>query len=192
MNNFITIVTGLPRSGTSMMMRMLKGGGMEVVFDNIRKADEDNPYGYFEFEEVKRIKENFSWIEATKGKAFKMVSMLLYELPPEHQYKVIFMKRNIDEVIASQRIMLKRQGRVRNGSDDAEVLRLSEKHLVKVENWLKRQKNIETLIADYNDIIERPLENAKIVNKFLTNGLDIDKMITAVDKTLYRNRISTG
>ena len=108
MNSVITIVSGLPRSGTSMMMRMLEAGGMEVVTDNIRKANGDNPHGYFEFEKVKKIKEDSSWLDETFGKVFKMVSMLLYELPSDKNYKIIFMKRNMKEIMASQRIMLKK------------------------------------------------------------------------------------
>ena len=94
-NKVITIVSGLPRSGTSMMMRMLEAGGMEIVVDNIRKADEDNLHGYFEYEKVKKIKEDSSWLDNTQGKVFKMVSMLLYDLPSDRSYQLIFMKRNM-------------------------------------------------------------------------------------------------
>ena len=90
-DQIIKIVSGLPRSGTSLMMQMLDSGGMEVVTDNIRTADVDNPKGYYEFERVKKIKEDSSWLKDTRGKVFKMVSMLLYDLPSDEEYKIIFM-----------------------------------------------------------------------------------------------------
>lgn len=190
MNSVITIVSGLPRSGTSMMMRMLEAGGMEVVTDNIRKANEDNPHGYFEFEKVKKIKEDSSWLDETFGKVFKMVSMLLYELPSDKNYKIIFMKRNMKEIMASQRIMLKRQGRDTGSVDDEEMGRLSEKHVNQVERWLEKQKNMDVLYASYNDLIKKPRENAEIVNQFLGNRLVVERMLKAIDRTLHRNRAS--
>ena len=103
MDNVITIVSGLPRSGTSMMMQILESGGMKVITDNIRKADEDNPHGYYEYERVKKIKDDTGWLKETRGKAFKMISLLLYDLPSNENYKVIFMKRKMSEILASQR-----------------------------------------------------------------------------------------
>src|ERR1700730_18485992 len=91
----IIIVSGLPRSGTSLMMQMLDRGGVEVVTDNLRTADTDNPKGYYEFEQVKTIKRDTTWLPATRGKAFKMVSQLLYHLPPVETYRVIFMERGL-------------------------------------------------------------------------------------------------
>src|SRR5438132_4951320 len=108
MHSEITIVSGLPRSGTSLMMQMLDNGGIEVVTDNIRTADTDNPRGYYEYEQVKKIKEEKSWLPQTRGKAFKMVSQLLYELPANEGYRIIFMQRDLDEMLLSQEKMLKR------------------------------------------------------------------------------------
>src|SRR5271157_2249400 len=96
MDSEIIIVSGLPRSGTSLMMQMLENGGVVVVTDGIRTADTDNPRGYFEFERVKKIKEDASWLPETRGKAFKMVSQLLYDLPPTEKYKIVFMDRDLD------------------------------------------------------------------------------------------------
>src|SRR5438445_13894335 len=104
----IIIVSGLPRSGTSVMMQMLENGGVEVLTDNLRTADTDNPRGYYELEPVKRIKRDASWLPQTRGKAFKMVSQLLYDLPPGESYRIIFMERDLDEVLASQEKMLRR------------------------------------------------------------------------------------
>ncbi|MGO9469165.1 MAG: hypothetical protein ACLQVF_33985 [Isosphaeraceae bacterium] len=108
MSKHIIIVSGLPRSGTSLMMQMLDQGGVEIVTDNIRRADTDNPRGYYELEQVKKIKNDVSWLPATRGKAFKMVSQLLYELPPTEEYRVIFMERDLDEMLVSQEKMLAR------------------------------------------------------------------------------------
>src|ERR1700757_2956947 len=102
MESEIIIVSGLPRSGTSLMMQMLDQGGVEVVTDHVRTADTDNPRGYYEYEQVKKIKQDTSWLPATRGKAFKMVSQLLYDLPAGERYRVVFMERDLDEVLVSQ------------------------------------------------------------------------------------------
>jgi hypothetical protein len=189
MERVITIVSGLPRSGTSMMMGMLKAGGMEVLVDNIRMADADNPKGYFEFERVKKIKEDTSWLEGAEEKAFKMVSMLLKHLPPEKRYKIIFMKRTIEEILASQRRMLERFGRDNSGISDKEMGELFAKHLKRTERLLESQDNIDVQYIIYNDIIRKPLENALTLNRFLGNRLDVDEMVKVVDISLYRQRI---
>ena len=185
----IIIVSGLPRSGTSMMMRMLEAGGMSILTDNKRVADDDNPRGYYEFEKVKKIKEDSSWLEDCHGKAVKMVSALLFNLPPHKTYKVVFMKREMLEVLASQEKMLKRLGR--NGADvsDGEMHEKFEKHLQKIENWLSMQGNIEVLYVNYNKVIRQAEENARIINQFLGGRLNVEKMSEAVDRSLYRQRI---
>ncbi len=103
MDSKIIVVSGLPRSGTSLMMQMLDRGGIEVITDEIRTADTDNPRGYYEFERVKKIKEDASWLPAARGKAVKMVSQLLYELPASEQYLVIFMERDMPMKCSSRR-----------------------------------------------------------------------------------------
>ena len=113
---------------------------MEVVIDNVRQADTDNPYGYYEFEKVKKIKEDSSFLEGTYGKAFKMVSLLLYELPKDRHYKIIFMKRNMDEMLASQKFMLERAGKS-SEEGSTEMKRVFEKHLHQVTLWLAQQEN---------------------------------------------------
>src|SRR5438105_1498707 len=108
MSTEIIIVSGLPRSGTSLMMQMLASGGVEVVTDNLRSADTDNPRGYYEFEQVKKVKQDQSWLPSCRGKAFKMVALLLLELPPTEKYRVVFMDRDLEEVLTSQEKMLER------------------------------------------------------------------------------------
>jgi uncharacterized protein YqgQ len=188
MSEFVTIVSGLPRCGTSMMMRMLEAGGMELLVDHIRRPDEDNPKGYYELEVVKKIREDNAWLDGAAGKVFKMVSMLLYDLPADRHYKVIFMKRQIDEMLASQRKMLKRNGKSVDNYDNGEMKRLYGNHLVEIEKWLGEQRNLDVLYVNYNDTISDPRETAHGVISFLGNRLDIDAMLTVVDKSLYRQR----
>ncbi len=188
MNNLITIVSGLPRSGTSMMMKMLDAGGFEVVADNMRKADEDNPGGYYEYENVKKIREDASWLDDTRGKVFKMVSMLLYHLPPDRSYKIIFMRRKTEEILASQKKMLERNGLAGRGPSDADMEKIYSKHLEETEMWLAAQKNIDVFYVSYNDMIDDPSGNVGMLNRFLGGRLDAGKMVESVDRSLYRNR----
>lgn len=185
---FITIVSGLPRSGTSMMMKILEAGGLDTVTDNIRKADEDNPKGYYELEKVKKIEQDSSWLKRCKGKAFKMVSMLLYHLPNDMRYKVIFLRRDMDEILASQRKMLIRLNRKNEINDEEEMKRLFNVHLNEIENWLKEQNNISTLFISYNDILKNPGINIKKINKLFNNKLNLLDMTNIVDTSLYRQR----
>lgn len=189
MNKKITVVSGLPRSGTSMMMRMLAYGGMEIMKDEIRKADEDNPHGYFEFEAVKNIKQNHQWLDDAQGKTFKMVSMLLYDLPPDKSYHIIFLKRDLNEVLASQKKMLKRSGRSSDAADDIEMKALFENHLVQIEAWLKKQKNMHVLYVHFGEVLSNPQKNGEKINQFLGGPLDVEKMVKAVDTSLYRNKL---
>ena len=187
MNDVITIVSGLPRSGTSMMMRMLEAGGMDVVVDDIREADEDNPKGYYELEKVKDIKNDYSWLDNVQGKVVKMVSMLLYELPSNRKYNVILMKRDIGEILASQRTMLQRKGN-RSDINDEELGKLFNRHLEEIENWLVGRKNIRILYINYNDVIEDPRKISQVISHFLNKALNIEKTVETVDGSLYRQK----
>lgn len=188
MSTEIVIVSGLPRSGTSLMCQMLENGGIEVITDSIRKADTDNPRGYFEFEKVKQIKTDATWLPDTRGKAFKMVSQLLYDLPSTERYRVIFMQRDLDEMLTSQEKMLERLGRP---AAPRELVRKSFiSHLERVHEMLDRQSHIAVLRLNYKDLIERPTEAAEVVNKFLGDRCSVGKMAESVDPSLYRNRNS--
>lgn len=188
MSQDITIVSGLPRSGTSLMMQMLDRGGMEIVTDNVRTADIDNPKGYYEFEKVKKIKEDASWLPDTRGKAFKMVSMLLFDLPEQENYKIIFMKRDLKEVLASQNKMLERLNK-EPGPDDDEMAALFLSHLEKTYTWLHEQKNIEVLYINYKELMADADKDTKRISNFLGVGLDVIKMAGVIDRALYRNRV---
>ena len=188
LDDTIIIVSGLPRCGTSMMMQMLEAGGIPIASDLIRKPDEDNPHGYYEFEKVKEIKKNSGWLDDCFGKAFKMVSALLYDLPKDRKYKVIFMKRNLEEMIASQNVMLERQGIKDDSISGEEMVKKFEKHLRKIASWLANQRNIDIIYINYNEAIQNPHENAKCVNRFLENRLNVDNMASVVERSLYRQK----
>ena len=187
MDNLI-IVTGLPRSGTSMMMKMLEAGGIAVITDKQRQADDDNPNGYFELEQVKEIKRDRSWLDSSTGEAVKMVSMLLYNLPLDREYSLIFMKRNLDEVIASQKVMLARKGEIPS-ADDEKMKQLFSKHLSEIDAWLSEHKNFKILYINYDEVVKLPQETAENIQKFLGRGLNTDNMIKSVDPALYRKAI---
>ncbi len=189
----IVVVSGLPRSGTSMMMKMLEAGGLPPVTDNLRTADEDNPKGYYEFERVKQLpKGDVAWLPDARGKAVKAIAALLPHLPPDYTYKVIFMRRAMPEVLASQKQMLIRRGEDPNKVSDADLTRLFEKHLAQVDAFIQSQPNIARLDADYNQLLKDPAPLAHAINDFLGGTLDVDKMIEVVDPALYRQRKAGG
>ncbi|MEE8305067.1 MAG: sulfotransferase domain-containing protein [Candidatus Tectomicrobia bacterium] len=187
---YITVVSGLPRSGTSMMMQMLAAGGMDVVVDNIRQADEDNPKGYYELENVKKLKDDPSFLDDALGKACKIISMLLYDLPQDKPYKIIFMRRNLKELLASQKIMLQRREKDVREDDNTEMERIFTKHLNDITAWLDSQDNIDIVYVNYREVMDNPFSCAQAVNQFLDHRLNVQDMIHVVDHALYRTRDS--
>ncbi len=185
----VVVVSGLPRSGTSMTMKMLHAGGMPLVTDHAREADEDNPKGYFEDERVKDLADMVEkgWLRNARGHVIKVVSSLLQYLPADNFYRVVFMRRNLHEVLASQAKMLDRRGES-SDTDDAEMLEMYENHLEKVEFQLRFRDHFETLYVNYTDVLADPEQQAARINQFLGGGLDERKMVEAVDPNLYRNR----
>jgi len=184
----ITIVSGLPRSGTSMMMKMLIAGGMEALTDNRRIADEDNPKGYLEFEKVKQLEKDSSWLQDGRGKAIKIVSTFLKHLPLDYNYQIIFMRRKIEEVLASQKQMLIRRGEPIERVSDEKMAGIFQRHLKDIELWLTTQPNIRTLYINYNEAIDNPVSSILMVNRFLGAELDIEAMVSVANKGLYRQR----
>jgi hypothetical protein len=189
----VVVVSGLPRSGTSMLMSMLDAGGIPPITDHIRTADEDNPKGYYEFERVKALdKGDTAWVSDAQGKSVKVISALLKYLPPEYQYKIIYVRRNMQEILASQRKMLVRRGEDPDKVDDAQMAALFEKHVSQVESWLREQPNIQVLYEHYSDILADPEKEARRIDDFLGGRLQVERMAEAVDPDLYRNRRNTG
>jgi hypothetical protein len=182
----ILIVSGLPRSGTSLMMQMLEQGGVEVLTDHARTADTDNPRGYYEFEKVKQVKRDASWLPATRGKAFKMVSQLLYDLPATERYRILFMERDLEEMLLSQEKMLQRLNRP--AAPREQIRQAYRLHLERLHQWLRQQRHIAILHVRYNDLVEAPEREAERVRDFLGRSVNVEAMVKAVDPSLYRNR----
>lgn len=185
----IVVVSGLPRSGTSMAMKMLDAGGLELVQDGIRTADEDNPKGYFELEVVKDLAkaEDKSWLSDAQGKGVKIISTLLRELPDHHNYKVIFMRRDLEEVLASQAKMLERRGE-ESGTDDELMREHFANDLWRANYLLKNESCFEALGVHYREALGQPEREAQRIKDFLGVDLDVRKMAEVVDPNLYRNR----
>lgn len=185
----VVIVSGLPRSGTSMMMKMLEAGGLEVLTDHIRTPNEDNPKGYYEFERVKKLPDgDVGWLPEAQGRVVKIISALLKHLPQTHTYKVLFMRRRMSEILASQQQMLVRRGEASDKVSDEEMTRLFEKHLQEVFAWMAQQPNLTYLDVDYNAMLADPRPQVAQVQAFLGLELDTQAMLAVVDPELYRQR----
>ena len=185
---FITVVSGLPRSGTSLMMKMLEAGGIPPMTDNIRTADDDNPKGYYEYERAKKLREgDTAWLPDSQGKAVKIIAALLTHLPSDYEYRVLFMRRKIDEVLASQTKMLENRGE-ETKVDDETMKDLFNKHLKQVRGWMNSQPNLLYLDLDYNAMLANPDPYIRQINQFLGGNLDEEKMLAVIDKSLYRQR----
>ncbi|GAB4451146.1 MAG: hypothetical protein OHK0041_13770 [Anaerolineales bacterium] len=190
-SNYIIVVSGLPRSGTSMMMKMLEAGGLPILTDNLRAADANNPNGYYEFERVKQLPEgDYGWLPAAGGKVVKIVTGLIMHLPSGYRYKVIFMQRAMKEVLSSQKKMLGRLGKEDDRVEDEKMRKIYQEHLKQVNAWIAKQPNIEVLYVNYNTMLADPLESLKKVNEFLGGGMDVNVMAGVVNKELYRERKS--
>jgi len=188
MPDVITLVSGLPRSGTSMMMKILEAGGMQIFTDNQRLPDEDNPKGYYELEQVKALKDgNDAWLKDAPGKAVKVISSLLEYLPTTYKYKVIFMRREIEEILASQKQMLIRRGESGAG-DDEKMAEMFQEHLKRARVWLTNQPNMEVLYVDYNELMADPGPEIKAVAEFLGLNKNLDVMLAVPDQKLYRQK----
>lgn len=194
-NNRIVIVTGLPRSGTSMMMKMLEAGGLPPLCDGERLADSDNPNGYYEYEPVKQTKTDSSWLAAAPGRAVKMVYSLLYDLPQfppvdaVQEYDVIFMRRDLQEILASQRRMLRNMN-IDVTVDDDRMARLFSTEIHRFQQWLQSADHIRSLEIHYNDVAGGSVDPLHQISSHLDHGLDVSAMSAVVDPSLYRNRVA--
>jgi hypothetical protein len=184
----ITIVSGLPRSGTSLMMQMLAAGGLPILSDGERRADIDNPRGYLEWERIKQLPKDPALIAEAEGKAVKVISQLLLSLPRGYEYRVIFMQRPLPEVMASQDEMLRRRGNFDPGDDNSIVARAFQDHLSDVYAWLNGKPHVRVSRVQYHSVLNDPKEAVEGVAKFLELPLDIEAMTRQVDGTLYRQR----
>ena len=185
----VVVVSGLPRSGTSMAMKMLDAAGVPLLIDGIRTADEDNPKGYYELEQVKTLDKGGDkrWVKDARGKAVKIISFLLKDLPADYNYKIIFMNRDLTEVLASQSKMLARRGES-STTEDERMRDIYEKHLRKTKELLWSAPHFDVLELQYKQVIENPAAAAQRIRDFLGIPLDVSKMSQVADKELYRNR----
>lgn len=185
----IVVVSGLPRSGTSMAMRMLEAGGLTVVTDGLRVPDASNPNGYYELERMKELDKpgRHAWLADARGKGLKVISFLLTHLPEDYNYQVVFMRRDLDEILASQSRMLEARGEA-GGADDAWMRRVYEEHLERVWRFLSKRACFSTLMVDYAVVLAAPRDEAARINAFLGGRLDEVQMAAVADRSLYRNR----
>lgn len=188
MREFTTIVSGLPRSGTSMAMQMIVGGGIPPVTDRQREADEDNPHGYYEFERVKSLRSDKTWLDDARGKVVKVIHMLVPELPDDRPYRVVFLERDLHEVVRSQATMLARSGKPGGALSPERLIAVYEQQLGQVRAWLAARPNFTVLHVKYADIVRDPSPQAHAIAAFLGDGLDVEAMARAVDPSLHRNR----
>jgi hypothetical protein len=185
--SYVTVVSGMPRSGTSLMMRMLEAGGIPALTDARRQADRHNPHGYFEDERVSRLAEDSSWIVEARGKAVKVIYRLLPHLPVELEYRVVFMLRDLEEVFDSQQDMLLSRESAAVGQDRKRMVRALSSDLARQRLWLAGQPNMRVLDVHYGGLVHEPESSAERISRFLDGGMDINAMASAVDPKLYRH-----
>ena len=184
----VIVVSGLPRSGTSLAMQMIHAGGIAAVTDGERTSDEDNPRGYFEFERVKQLKTDKAWLDGAAGKVVKVIHLLITELPDDRPYRVVFMRRDLREVVKSQATMLARSGRAGGGLAPDRLMAIYEQQLKAVEGWLAARPNFARLDLPYAELVASPRAGAARLNAFLGGSLDEAAMCATVDPALHRNR----
>lgn len=184
----ITVVSGLPRSGTSLMMQMLAAGGMPILSDGERQADADNPRGYFEWERIKLLPRQPECIADAEGKAVKVISQLLFALPAGREYRIIFMQRPLAEVVASQAEMIRRRGTTGAALPPSALIAGLTAHLNQVNAWLKDKANVSVHRVEHQDVMREPLRIAESIQQFLQCPLDVLAMSQQIDTSLYRQR----
>jgi hypothetical protein len=184
----ISVVSGLPRSGTSLMMQMIVAGGVPPLTDGLRSADENNLRGYLEWESAKALPQSPAAIAAGEGKVVKVISALLKSLPGPYEYRVVFMRRPLEEVITSQNRMLERLGREVAPVPQASVIAAFTNHLQEIKKWLAQQPNMSVLYVDYPSVVLQPRVEAGRIAEFLGQELKIDAMVAQVEQSLYRER----
>lgn len=184
----VYIVSGLPRSGTSLMMKMLEEGGMTLLVDSVREADIDNPKGYFEFERVKKLPVDTSWVPEARGRVVKVLAELIKHLPDDFRYRIVFMMRDLDEIISSQKKMLIRRGEDPDAVPDGEMRELLKSYLKNLKVFVSKKKNMDVCYISYNDLMREPDLSIEEIMEFFDDGLNAQRMRESIDGGLYRNR----
>ena len=183
----IVIVSGLPRSGTSMITQMLYAGGQPILTDELRRADDDNPLGYLEYEAVKRLHQDATWLKDSEGKAIKIVAPLLTFLPQEPPCHVVFIERSLEEILSSQGRMIGRQGPMApEASGRRDRLQIEYERVVRASRaFLAKRPRTRVLYLDHAEVLARPDRAARDINRFLGDKLAVDAMVAAVDTSLH-------
>ncbi|MFO0915028.1 MAG: sulfotransferase family protein [Pirellulales bacterium] len=181
------VVSGLPRSGTSMMMQMLAAGGLPVLSDGVREPDHDNPRGYYELEAVKRTRQDPSWLTGSEGKVVKIIHALITDLPTDRPYRVVMMRRKAEVVLKSQAAMLERLGNAGADLAPERLAEIYEQQLQQVMDYMNRQSCFEFIEVWYGAIVEYTRTQVERIDRFLSGELDIEAMVAAVDPSLRRN-----
>ncbi len=184
----VTVVTGVPRSGTSLVMQMLAAGGLPVLCDGERGPDADNPRGYFEYAPAMRLARDARWLPLAAGRAVKLVHTLVTALPPDLLFRVLIVRRRGVEVLASQRVMLARRGEASDAAEDARLLAAFEAQLARLERDLAAREDVAWLSVEHAELVREPALAAARMNHFLGGGLDAVAMAACVDPDLYRQR----
>jgi len=184
----ITVVSGMPRSGTSLMMQMLAAGGMPILADEVRPPDADNPRGYYEWEPAKLLPQQPDLIAQAEDRAVKVISQLLFALPGSHHYRIIFLTRPLTEVVASQAEMIRRRGTSGAPLGQAALVAALEAHLKQVKTWIADKVNIAACFVEYHQTLHEPRSTAEAIQRFLGIPLDTEAMARQVDLALYRQR----
>jgi hypothetical protein len=189
---FVTVVSGVPRSGTSMLMQMLRAGGFPVLTDGFREPDSHNPRGYLEFEPARRLRRDTSWVGAAEGRAVKVVHALVRCLPAGHDYRVILIRRDLGEVVASQQAMLADVSALDGGLSPQRLAEIFEAQLRELEECLEAQPRFRVLGVGHAEALAQPRRVAEELSRFLGGGLDVEAMAAAVDPALHRQRAPPG
>ncbi len=183
----ITVVSGLPRSGTSLMMQILEVNGFDILTDNVKTADESNPKGYYEYGKVKKIIKDNNWISEAEGKTIKVIVQLLFYLPLNFNYKIILMERNIDEILDSQAKMLQMLGNKKQIPSD--ILRKTfQQQMDKSINWMQLQPNIESVRISFGNLFRSPDEELKKLIHLFDGKIEYDISRNVINPALYREK----
>jgi hypothetical protein len=187
-DEFVTVVSGLPRSGTSLMMKMLAAGGLTILTDESRAPDADNPGGYCEFAPVRYTARDASWVTMARGRVVKVIYGLLSHLPPDEEYRVVLLQRDLEEVVDSQQAMLERSADEGAALSRDELIAGYRRQLDQLERWMIEQPNFIFTTVSYNDLLNDPLPQLAGVTNLLGRPLDTQAMSNAIIPALYRQR----
>lgn len=186
----IIIVSGLPRTGTSMMMNILKESGIRILEDQSREANEHNPEGYFEYQPVLELPEgNISWLENAEGQAVKVNSYYIQHLPPKYEYKVLFMERNIEEIVKSQHKTLADEGKKFHKKEIKMMGDYFRTHIKQIKTWISLQPNFSVLYISYSALVSTPGQYPSIIGEFLEYDAEKLNVEKVVDKKLYKEKV---